>query len=112
MVKAVFDGARRASPETPRHRRHRRRRRPGLSVKVDEHFEGGTGRGSVRAVLLTVSAPDGTVGRKQELDQDHWRRDEQLGAGLFRLRLEEDPAPRRFRTCVLGRRRFMLARTW
>ena len=42
----------------------------------------------VRAMFYGLGA-DGTVGRQQELDQDHRRRDAQLCAGLFRVRLQE-----------------------
>ena len=43
---------------------------------------------TVRAVFYGLGA-DGTVGRQQELHQDHRRGDRQLRPGLLRLRLEE-----------------------
>ena len=94
--------ARRARAEAPLHGRHRRRR---------DRFVAGGGREfevepagiGARGVLRTRRGRNGR--RQQELDQDHRRRDGQLGAGLFRLRLEEIRRARRFRTCVSGRRR-------
>ena len=58
----------------------------------------------VRAVFCGLGS-DGTVGREQELDQDHRRGDGQLRAGLLRLRLEEVRRDRRSRTCASARGR-------